>query len=57
MRRSALVAATVLLLAACKTVGPDYRGPPPQAMIKAPAAEGPFVGAGALIIAWGGGPR
>lgn len=45
MRRSALVAATVLLLAACKTVGPDYRGPPPQAMIKAPAAEGPFVGA------------
>lgn len=38
------VLAAVLLLAACKTVGPDYRTPP-RAAVNAPAARGGFVGA------------
>ena len=29
----------------CRTVGPDYHGPPPQAAVNAPAAQGPFVSA------------
>ncbi|HUA26786.1 MAG TPA: efflux transporter outer membrane subunit [Steroidobacteraceae bacterium] len=34
-----------LLGAACKTVGPDYRGPPPAAVVNSPAANRAFLGA------------
>jgi outer membrane protein, multidrug efflux system len=29
----------------CRTVGPDYHGPPQSAVVNAPAAQGPFVSA------------
>ena len=28
----------------CRSVGPDYHGPPPNAVLNSPAAHGPFVG-------------
>lgn len=37
--------ASLLGAAGCRTVGPDYRGPPAAALVNAPAAQGPFVGA------------
>ncbi|EGD57901.1 RND efflux system outer membrane lipoprotein [Novosphingobium nitrogenifigens DSM 19370] len=40
-----LAGAGLILLGACARVGPDYHVPP-TAMVKAPAAQGPFVAAG-----------
>ncbi|AFE09706.1 outer membrane component of tripartite multidrug resistance system [Corallococcus coralloides DSM 2259] len=34
-----------LLVSACTTVGPDYRGPPPSAVVHMPEATGAFLGA------------
>ncbi|MGE6761462.1 TolC family protein [Corallococcus interemptor] len=34
-----------LLVSACTTVGPDYRGPPPSAAVHAPESTGTFLGA------------
>jgi len=34
----------------CKSVGPDYRGPPPSALVSAPAAQGAFVSASGPAI-------
>ena len=34
-----------LMCAGCRMVGPDYRGPPPDALVNAPAAHGPFISA------------
>ncbi|HJV40616.1 TolC family protein [Caulobacter sp.] len=42
--RGLALAGSLLLLAACTTVGPDYRLPD-EAKLNAPAAQGPFVGA------------
>ncbi len=44
---SAWVALSVALVdsTGCKMVGPDYHGPPPSAVVNAPAAQGPFLGA------------
>ena len=41
------IAVSVSLLGStgCRMVGPDYRGPPPAAIVNAPAAQGPFIGA------------
>lgn len=35
----------VLLMSACKAVGPDYRGPPPSSVVHSPEATGAFVDA------------
>ncbi len=41
-----IVAGAYLLgSAGCRMVGPDYRGPPPAALINAQAAHGPFISA------------
>lgn len=32
-----------VFLAGCQTVGPDYRGPPPTAVVNAPTAQGAFL--------------
>ena len=45
MRQGVAIGAGLLLLAGCKTVGPDYRGPPPSAVVHTPSATGAFVGA------------
>ncbi|MBZ4333610.1 TolC family protein [Corallococcus sp. AS-1-12] len=38
-------AALALLVSACTTVGPDYRGPPPSAVVHMPEATETFLGA------------
>jgi outer membrane protein, multidrug efflux system len=40
-----LAATLVLCSAGCYTVGPDYHGPPPAAVVNVPAASAPFLGA------------
>lgn len=42
--RALALAGSLLALAACTTVGPNYRLPP-EAKINAPTAQGPFIGA------------
>jgi multidrug efflux system outer membrane protein len=37
------VGAFLLWLVGCRSVGPDYHGPPPSAVINAPAANGAFI--------------
>ncbi|HKR89358.1 MAG TPA: TolC family protein [Phenylobacterium sp.] len=50
MKRLALFAAAGLLaLGACTTVGPNYKVPE-AAAVKAPAAQGPFLGAGSRAV-------
>ena len=39
------LALAVAALTACKTVGPNYSGPPPSAVVHGPAAQGPFASA------------
>src|SRR5579883_1452525 len=41
---AAIFGAVVVVLAGCQTVGPHYEGPPPSAVVNAPAAQGRFVG-------------
>jgi outer membrane protein, multidrug efflux system len=38
--------AFLLCLVGCRAVGPGYNGPPGAAVVNAPAANGPFIGAG-----------
>ena len=35
----------VLGCGGCRSVGPNYQGPPPGSIVHAPAAQGPFIGA------------
>jgi outer membrane protein, multidrug efflux system len=51
--------ACVIGAAGCQTVGPNYRGPPPSAVVNSAAARGPFVSAsgsafsrGRVLRAW-----
>ncbi len=39
------VSACLIGAAGCRMVGPDYHGPPPSAVVNAPAAQGPFLSA------------
>jgi multidrug efflux system outer membrane protein len=47
--RTLMVAASLLALAACTTVGPNYKLPD-QAKINAPTAQGPFLGATSTAV-------
>ena len=39
------LSACLLASPGCRTVGPDYRGPPPASVLNAPAAQAPFINA------------
>jgi len=39
------LSACLLGFSGCRAVGPDYRGPPPAALVNAPAAQRPFLSA------------
>ena len=39
------MSACLIGAAGCRMVGPDYHGPPPSAVVNAPAAQGPFLSA------------
>jgi len=44
-RRALVGGVMTLALAGCKLVGPDYHGPPPHAVFRAPQAQAPFLSA------------
>lgn len=48
--------AYLLTLASCRTVGPDYRGPPASAVVNSPAIQGRFVSASASSFSQGAVP-